>query len=336
MKKAIWILAEQNGGVVSPVSFELLARGRKLADASGGELCAVLLAPPLPAGTILPLYRHGADRVIVAEHETFDRPLPEPAVRILTRLATEGRPAIFIAAATTFGRTIFPALAIRLSTGLTADCTELSIEPDTGLLLQVRPAIGGNILATIKTPQHTPQMATVRPHSHPPLRPDPARSGTPERVAVRPDELGSRITRIAFIPAAAGETPLQDADMVVAGGRGLKKKEQFSALIPALAEELGAAVGASRDAVDLGWAPYPAQVGLSGRTVMPKLYVAVGISGSIQHLAGMRTSEKILAINSDPEAQIFSVADLGIVGNLFDIVPRLTARLRQRRKEADR
>jgi len=219
-----------------------------------------------------------------------------------------------------------PYVAVKLHAGLTADCTELDIEPETGNLLQTRPAIGGNILATIKTPDHRPQMATVRPHSTHPAEPVAGRQGKILRLEAPAELLASRIDRVDFV--ANTEThSLNEAETVVTTGRGIKKADNLP-LINELAEALDAAVGATRDVVDRGWMSYPHQVGLSGKTVTPRLYVAVGLSGAIQHLAGMQTSEHIIAINSDPDAQIFRVAEFGLVGDLFEILPTLIKKIR--------
>ena len=220
-----------------------------------------------------------------------------------------------------------PYVAAKADAGLTADCTVLDIEPETGNLLQTRPAIGGNILATIKTPCHRPQMATVRPRSTKPAPRQPGRKGRIIRRPAPSELLGSRMRRVDFIPST-DQHGLQDADIVVAVGRGIKKGENVKLVAP-LVQALGAALGASRDAVDRGWLSYPHQIGLSGKTVTPKLYLGLGVSGSIQHLAGMQTSETIVAVNSDPDAQIFRVADFGIVGDLFDVVPVLVERIKK-------
>jgi electron transfer flavoprotein alpha subunit len=224
-----------------------------------------------------------------------------------------------------------PYVAVRACAGLTADCTVLDIEKETGNLLQTRPAIGGNILATIKTPRHRPQMATVRPRSTRPAPPTPGRKGEIVHLPAPAGLLGGRMRRVGFV-ADEGEHGLQDADVVVAVGRGIKKSQNIP-LMAALAQALNAALGASRDVVDRGWLSYPHQIGLSGKTVTPKLYIGAGVSGSIQHLAGMQTSETIVAINTDPDAQIFRVADFGIVGDLFEIVPVLTEKIRQARRQ---
>jgi electron transfer flavoprotein alpha subunit len=243
-------------------------------------------------------------------------------------------PEILIAGATTLGRTLMPYVAIKVNTGLTADCTELEIEEGTGNLLQIRPAIGGNILATIKTPKHRPQMATVRPKSMPILPRIDGRKGEILRIQILPELLKSNTERLGSRSSVDEAQSLEDSDKVVSGGRGLKKADNF-ALIRELAELLSAAVGASRETVDRGWVSYPHQVGLTGKTVSPKLYMAIGISGAIQHLAGMKTSENIVAINNDPEAQIFQVADFGIIGDLFEIVPALIEELRKRKNNGN-
>ncbi|HUW56043.1 MAG TPA: electron transfer flavoprotein subunit alpha/FixB family protein, partial [Planctomycetota bacterium] len=230
------------------------------------------------------------------------------------------------------GRTLMPYVAVRVNAGLTADCTVLDIEEESGILLQTRPAIGGNILATIKTAVHRPQMATVRPRSTRPAERVPGRKGEIIRLAAPRDALKSRIRRVGF-EADESEHGIQEADVVVTAGRGVKKAENV-AVVEALAKALAGALGASRDVIDRGWLPYPHQVGLSGKTVTPKLYVAVGVSGAIQHLAGMQTADTIVAINSDPDAPIFNVADFGIVGDLFDVVPALTAKLNKLQGES--
>jgi len=226
------------------------------------------------------------------------------------------------------GRTLMPAVATKCNTGLTADCTGLDIEEGTGNLIQTRPAIGGNILATIKTPNTRPQMATVRPHSNKPLKRDFRGKGDIEKVKIDGITLNSRVKRVGFREIGEEGANIQDAEIVVAGGRGFKKEDNFK-MVHELAKLLDGAIGASRDAVDLGWVSYPHQVGLSGKTISPKLYIAIGISGSVQHLAGIKTAENIIAINNDPEAQIFHVSDLGIVADLFDFLPALIERIKK-------
>ncbi len=252
--------------------------------------------------------------------------LVEPHVRALVHLVEKFQPEVFLAAATTTGRTLMPYLAIKIHAGLTADCTGLEIDPETGNLLQTRPAIGGNIMATIKTPEARPQMATVRPKSARPLPFETGRQGTLVHVEA-PDGLATDRMRFeAFIPDANEEMPIEESDVIVAGGYGMANEANFQWLAR-LAEHLDGAVGVSRAAVERGWKPYPRQIGLSGKTVAPKLYVACGISGAVQHLAGMQTSEDIIAINIDPHAQIFQIADLGIIGDLFEVLPAVIYKL---------
>ena len=343
MKAGVWTLAETtfqpDGARLRPVSFELLAWGRKLADKRRTSLASIVIGAAVRKGELDELFARGADVVYLVEHPALAHFLVEPYAAVLQKLIEDERPEILIAAASSLGRTLAPYVAVRVNAGLTADCTGLDIEDETGNLLQTRPAIGGNIMATIKTPSHRPQMATVRPHSLRPLGKkgsDPLTSKgsdpfSPEvvRVPVAPEMLRSRVERVGFRGAEGGDADVQDARIVVSGGRGFKKLENFR-LARGLAEALGGAVGASREAVDRGWVPYPHQVGLSGKTVTPEWYFAIGISGAIQHLAGMKTAEHIVAINADPEAQIFHVADFGIVGDLFEIVPALTDAIKRR------
>ena len=330
--KGVWILAEQSGGRVQRISHELLTRGRDLADKRKTDLTAVIFGWNIHEADLRELIDRGADRVIAVESPLLEHFLVEPYSVCMLDLIRELGPEIIIAGATSTGRTLMPYVAAKADAGLTADCTVLDIEPETGNLLQTRPAIGGNILATIKTPRHRPQMATVRPRSTPPASWQPGRRGEVIRRAARADLSAGRMRRVDFI-ANTEQHGLQDADIVVAVGRGIKKGENVKLVAP-LVEALGAALGASRDAVDRGWLSYPHQIGLSGKTVTPKLYVGLGVSGSIQHLAGMQTSSTIVAVNTDPDAQIFRVADFGIVGDLFDVVAVLTEKLRKTKGKA--
>ena len=327
----VWVLGEQKSGKVQTISYELLARGRHLAAKRAVQLTAVILGPAGEDG-LRELIARGADRVIVVAAPELEHFLPEPYARVLEHLIRAYKPEILVAGATSTGRTLMPLVAVRCHAGLTADCTQLEIEEGTGNLLQVRPAIGGNIMATIKSPSHRPQLSTVRPRSAKPAPAEPSRTGTVVRETVPPELLHSRVKFLGFESAAGDGANIEEADAVVSGGRGLKKRENFS-LIHKLAKALNAAVGASRDAVDRGWIGYPHQVGLSGKTVSPKLYLCAGISGSIQHLAGIKTAEHIVAINTNPEAQIFKVANFGIVGDVFEVVPILIRKLEERGKK---
>ena len=319
------------------VSYELLSRGRELADKLKTSLCGVVLCGKDTSkefeDDIQQLIKRGADKVYIIEAPQLEHFTTETYSNVIVDLARRFKPEVLIAAATSTGRTLMPHISARLHTGLTADCTGLDIEPETGNLLQTRPAIGGNIMATIKTPSHRPQMATVRPHSTNPAPADRLREGEVVRIDFEPRFEDKRAQWIGFREIDESSADIQSAEVIVSGGKGLKNITSFSSIIDSLAESLGGAVGASRDAVDRGWAAYPLQVGLSGKTVAPKLYVAVGISGSVQHLAGMKTSENIVAINKDPEAQIFKTADFGIVGDLFEVVPILINKIKEARYE---
>ncbi len=330
----VWILGEQEDGEVKLVSYELLCRGRSLADKLGVDLVAIILGNSIEEESLQELIYRGADKVIIIQNKQLEHFLPEPYTESILQMIKKYNPHILIASATTTGRTVMPAIATKCPTGLTADCTGLDIDEKTGNLIQTRPAIGGNILATIKTPEHRPQMATVRPHSNKPLDRDVDRKGDIVYEKVDGSKLKSRIRRLDFKKNIEKTANIQDAEIVVAGGKGFKKGDNFR-MIQDLASVLDGAVGASRDAVDLGWTTYPHQVGLSGKTVSPKLYIAAGISGSVQHLAGIKTAENIIAINSDPDAQIFSVADFGIVADLFDVMPMLIERLKEVKNKKD-
>ncbi len=322
----VWTLAEATAGHVASVSYELLSRGRTLADKRQAKLTAVLLCHGLSDADVQELIERGADEVLLIDAPELEHFTVEPFAATLLALIERHKPEIVIAGATTTGRTLMPYVAIQAKTGLTADCTALDIDAETGNLLQTRPAIGGNIMATIATPTARPQMATVRPRSTRPPERQAGRKGKVTREQAG-TTLTSRVRRVDFIRESDTHT-LSEAERVVAVGRGIKKAENI-AMIVGLAEALDAAVGASRDVVDRGWLEYPHQVGLSGKTVSPKLYVAVGISGAIQHLAGMQTADTVVAINSDPDAQIFRVANIGVVGDLFLVVPLLTQRLKE-------
>ena len=325
--QGVWVLGEQTCGRVDRITHELLRRGRELADKRKTELVALIFGHEIDADDLAEVIERGADRVLTVEAPELAEFLVEPYAACMLRILEEHRPEIVIAGATSTGRTLMPYVAVKADAGLTADCTVLDIEKDSGLLLQTRPAIGGNILATIKTATHRPQMATVRPRSTRPAERKPGRTGEIVRLKAPKDCLASRVKRLGFL-ADESEHGIQEAEIVVTAGRGVKKAENV-ALVAELAQALGGALGASRDVIDRGWLPYPHQVGLSGKTVTPKLYVAVGVSGAIQHLAGMQTSDTIVAINSDPDAPIFNVADFGIVGDLFEVLPVLTERIRK-------
>ncbi|HEY5997741.1 MAG TPA: electron transfer flavoprotein subunit alpha/FixB family protein, partial [bacterium] len=264
----------------------------------------------------------GADRVLGAEHPSLEQFHDDAYVEACLALMGAERPEIMLCGGTVLGRAFFPRVAARLGTGLTADCTSLEIDAGSGVLLQTRPAYGGNLFATIACPEHRPQMATVRPKVFPAGVADPARTG---EIVIRRDwaeALHTRTRVLEILEEAVQTISIADADVVVAGGRGMGSAENF-ALLEELARLLGGAVAASRAPVDAGWVPYARQVGQTGKTVCPKLYIACGISGQVQHLVGMQSADVIVAINKDPQAPIFSVATYGIVGDALEVVPLL-------------
>ena len=326
-KKEFWTISEvSQEQKIKSVSFELLARGRSLAEELGVPLSTVVLGGSLAEQDLKELIYLGADKVYWVNHKLLTRFIVENHSNIMKFLVERYQPQIIIAGATTQGRTLMPHLSVRLGTGLTADCTDLKIEQESGLLLQVRPAIGGNIMAMIKTPDKKPQMATVRPKSMHILTRDESRKGEIIPLDIDDSLLDRRVTHLGYHKIEQEEVDLSSADIIVAGGKGLKKKEYIT-LIRDLAKQLDAAVGASREVVDRGWISYSHQVGLSGKTVNPKTYLAIGISGAIQHLAGMKTAQNIIAINNDPQADIFKISDFGIIGDLFEILPLLKKKL---------
>jgi len=322
----VWVWVEQYNHQAGSISWEMMGEGRKLADRRGTTLSACVLgyqAEPIARQAIA----YGADRVFLVDDPTLEVYRTDPYARILVELVKKYKPEIFLLGASTRGRDLAGAVATYIYTGLTADCTGLEIEEGTNLLLQIRPAFG-NIMATIKCPDNRPQMATVRHHVFEMPVPDESREGQiiRETPVLPEDRIASKVLDLIV---EKNEVNLADAKIIVSGGRGLKGPEGFT-ILHELADVLGGAVGASRAAVDAGWISYAHQVGQTGRTVRPDLYIACGISGAIQHQAGMRTSKVIVAINKDPEAPIFQIADYGIVGDLFTVVPALTRALKRR------
>ncbi len=319
----VWVYAESDPvtGSLVPVSLELLGLARQLADVLGVETGAVLIGDRAE-GLVDAAIMHGADVVYLAEDPALSHYDDERFGSILARLIRTHAPQILLGGATTVGRSLLPRVAVAVHTGLTADCTELAVDPETGLLMQTRPAFGGNILATITCEQRRPQMATVRPGVLPRPEPMPSRSGRITRCRIAPTDLASNLEWLAFAPRAAQDNDLHEAEIIVSAGYGVGSREGVQ-LVARLAEALHGALGASRCVVDAGWVEYPHQVGQTGTTVQPKLYVACGISGAIQHIVGMQNSDTIVAINRDPDAPIFDHADYAIVGDLFDVVPEL-------------
>ncbi|UCB57477.1 MAG: electron transfer flavoprotein subunit alpha [Candidatus Omnitrophota bacterium] len=325
--KDVWVFAEQKDGVLQNVVFELLGEGRKLADKLGSRLCAVYLDEKLNNQAQELIWR-GADLVYAVESPKLKNYLCEPYGKVLAELIQKHKPEIVLCGATTLGRSLIPRVAAAIDTGLTADCTGLEIEDERRLLLQTRPAFGGNIMATIICPHHRPQMATVR---HKVMQEAPVNKehkGEVVKTIVSEDKLISRTKLIDYIRESEPTVNIAEANIIVSGGRGMQGPEHFK-MLQELALVLGGAVGASRAAVDSEWISYSHQVGQTGKTVCPKIYIACGISGQIQHLAGMQSSEIIIAINKDPQAPIFDIATYGIVGDLFEVIPALTAKFKQ-------
>lgn len=319
--RGVWIFAEQRQGKLSGVVYELLGEGKKLAQTLGEQLGAILLGYRM-GDLASQLIAYGADKVYFMEAPELESFGDDFYAEAVTYLIRRYRPSIFLAGATSVGRSFIPKVAVMLGTGLTADCTGLEIDSQSRLLLQTRPAYGGNIMATIICSQHRPQMATVRPKVMKPATKEENRRG--EIISVTMDGKPNVRTRILQVVKMLEETVnLSEADIVVSGGRGLGDPINFQ-LVRDLAKVLVGAVGASRAAVDAGWISYPHQVGQTGKTVCPKLYIACGISGAIQHLVGMQSSKVIVAINKDPEAPIFQIANYGIVGDVLEILPILT------------
>lgn len=321
----IWVLAELQQGQIVPVVFELLGEARRLA---GKQTVSAILSGyrcgDLPAS----LFAAGADKVYLAECPELADPLEDRHADVLTALARRYSPEIILIGATHFGRGVSARVAALLNTGLTADCTELSVDEVTGHLLQRRPAFGGNLLATIETPEHRPQMASVRPQVMKALTPDPSRKG--ELIVCEMNGI-TIDTRVELLARHLTEvtSSITDAPVLVAGGRGMQSEKNIP-LLYELAEVLGGTVAASRAAVESGWLPYERQVGQTGKTVAPRLYIACGISGQIQHTAAISGAQTVVAINNDPDAAIFSYADYGMVGDVAEILPQLIEAVRAR------
>ena len=326
--KGVWVFIEQNDGEPARVSWELTGAGRELADTLGVELSAVIIGDQV--GHLADqAFGYGADSVYLLSQPVFRRYRTEPFLEAMCYLIGKYKPEVVLMGATGMGRDLAGAVATRVKTGLTADCTGLGID-GKGNLMQTRPAFGGNIMATIMCDRFRPQMATVRPHvmAMPQQRKGAAGRVMEESCPISESSIFTRVLEVITDKGGKERVDVAGAEFIVSGGRGMMAKENF-ALLEELAEELGGVVGGSRSAVDAGWLPQDRQVGQTGKTVRPKIYIACGISGAIQHLVGMQDSDVIIAINRDAEAPIFEVATFGIVGDLFHVVPALTARVRE-------
>lgn len=327
--KNVWVYAEQRHGEISSVVYELLGKGRELADKLNGQLCAVLMGSGIESRA-KDLIVCGADKVYIYDDEILKEFQDDPYSELLAQLIKEEKPEIILMGATNIGRSFASRVASKIETGLTADCTGLDIEPETRNLLQTRPAFGGNIMATIKTANHRPQMATVRHKVFKKAEKCSPRlqSGEIIKKSFDKTKIKNRTKYLKFVADLSQKVNLAEADIIVSGGRGLGKQEGFE-LIEAFAKAINGAVGASRATVDAGWIPYSHQVGQTGRTVAPKVYIACGISGQIQHLVGMQSSDMIVAINKDPECPMMKLATYAIEGDLYQVVPEIVKELKK-------
>jgi electron transfer flavoprotein alpha subunit len=325
--QGVWVIAEQRGGTIQQVTLELLGKAIELAQQRSTTVAAVVLGGDITECSAL-LFRHGADRVFIADSPFLLRYRTLPYARIIAELIVTHKPEIVLFGATTMGRDLAPRVANKLGTGLTADCTGLAISSDDGSLLQTRPAFGGNIMATIACPGHRPQMATVRPGVMQSIC-TPERTGEFVHVEVKEKPGDSLVEILKTMKKQRSTVELEKAQIIVSGGRGLGAPENFK-LVTKLARALDAEVGASRAVVDLGWINRDHQVGQTGKTVRPRLYIACGISGAVQHLAGMQSSDIIVAINRDPQAPIVSAAHFSLIGDLHQIIPKIINQLQNK------
>ncbi len=326
--RGVWIFIEQTEGEPAKVSWELLGKGRELAEALGVELSALVIGENVEH-LCSEAFAYGADKAYLVDAPVYKYYRTESYLKAVCHLVEKYHPEVILMGATGLGRDLAGAVATVVKTGLTADCTGLGID-DKRNLMQTRPAFGGNIMATIMCDKFRPQMSTVRPHVMSMPERTPGKSGeiVRESCPVREDDLLVKVLEVISDKKGQGHVDIAGSEFIVSGGRGMMGKENF-AMLQELADELGGVVGASRSAVDAGWMPPERQVGQTGKTVRPKIYIACGISGAIQHLVGMQDSDTVIAINRDKEAPIFEVATYGIVGDIFQIVPALTKRLRE-------
>ena len=321
-KGALWVFCEVQAGELLPVGLQLLGRAKVLAAESNRPLYAVVLGQ-IPQGGVEVLGASGADEVLCGDGPALAQKVEQPYADCLIALAQKFEPDILLIGATPFGRAFAPRVAAALGTGLTADCTELSIEEESGLLLQTRPAFGGNMMATIRTATRRPQMATVRPGVLP--LPEPVETALREAVVVPYNEEAGAV-RLLRETAISKGADISQSKIIVAAGRGIGQKKNLK-LVQALADKLGGQVGASRPLVDMGFVPYSSQIGQTGYSVAPDLLICCGISGAVQHLAGIGGAKTVIAINTDPKAPIFSVADYRIVGDCVSVLEKLLQEL---------
>ena len=324
--KGVWVFAEQREGELQKVSLELLGEGRRQADKLGVKLTALLLGSNIE-GLSKTLAEHGADEVLIADDKLLEHYTTDAYTKVICDLVNERKPGILFVGATFIGRDLGPRVAARLNTGLTADCTSIDVEVENGDLLATRPAFGGNLMATIACPEHRPQMATVRPGVFAKVESDGANCNI-EKVNVELTDSDVRTKVLETVKTAKDIIDISEAKVIVSGGRGVGSKENF-ALLEELANILGGTVAGSRAAVEKGWIENAYQVGQTGKTVKPSIYIACGISGAIQHVAGMQDSDMIIAVNKDETAPIMKVADYAIVGDIKKVLPELIAQAKE-------
>lgn len=319
--KGVWVFAEQRDNEIMPVVYELLGEGKKLADEVGTDLSAVLVGHNVE-DLADELITYGADKVYLIQDEALKGFTTDGYTKVISDAIDEFKPEIMLMGATHIGRDLAPRVAARVDTGLTADCTSLEIDPDDKKIRQTRPAFGGNLMATIVCPNHRPQMSTVRLGVMDKAEMNESNKGEIIKVdaKLKLDDIRTKV--IETVKSDKDQVDLIDANFIVSGGLGLGKAEGFD-LLQALADKLDGTIAGSRAAVDLGWIDVAYQVGQTGTTVKPNIYIACGISGAIQHVAGMSDSDVIIAINSNENAPIFEVADYGIVGDLYEVIPAL-------------
>lgn len=329
--KGVLVYIEQRTSVVQKVSVELLGKGREIADRIGVPVIAALIGYNME-GLTKDLIAEGADKVVFADDKMLEHFVTEPYTKAMVQIINDVKPEIVLFGATSIGRDLAPRVSSRLHTGLTADCTSLDVEEGTNNLLMTRPAFGGNIMATIACPDHRPQMSTVRPGVMQKLETDKTRKGEIVKIDLKLEASDMNVEILEVVKETKKKVNIEEASILISAGRGVGSKDGIAPL-QNLAEELNAVVSGSRGVIDNGWLDKDRQVGQTGKTVRPELYFACGISGAIQHIAGMEESELIVAVNKNPEAAIFGVADLGIVGDIAKILPLVTAEIQKRRAE---
>ncbi|MBI4051120.1 MAG: electron transfer flavoprotein subunit alpha/FixB family protein [Elusimicrobia bacterium] len=327
--KGVWCFAELRHGQLIPTIYELLTVGQQLAKDLQEGLSVVLMGHQV-SGLAQELVDRGAQKVYVYESPLFEHFLDESYALALKDLILKEKPNKFLIPASTIGRSLASRLAVMLGTGSLADVSELSIDKATGSLQAIRSSHGGGLLSTVLCKTHRPEVVTVRPMVFPKAEKAPGRSGNVLKLETDPEKFKSRVRFVKFVPEESGVQDIASAEKIVSGGRGLGNPQGFE-LIREFAKILGAAVGASRATVDAGWIPYRHQVGLTGRTVRPKLYIACGISGQIQHLAGMSSSDLIVAVNTDPEAPLMKLATYSVEGDLYQVIPAVINEIKRLR-----